>query len=91
MFWVTVSLFDEKSGKTQEWYYEDGLKSYLQDQLKQAPCLPSDPWVGQFASEAEKADWACCWHEEGVAEVTQSFVNLIPTAQGGTHVECEAY
>lgn len=83
---LTTSFYDEKSGKTETWFFEDGLKTYLQEQLQDQSYIPEEPWVSQFASEAEKADWACCWQLEGASQVSRSFVNLIPTAQGGTHV-----
>jgi len=80
--------FDNKiSGETHEWYYEDGLRDYLHQSLKDYETLPNDtPFVGQFAGNGEAADWAVMWLPEGGEMVTESYVNLIPTAQGGTHV-----
>lgn len=83
---LKVSFTEEKTKETLRWYYEDGLKSYLQDQLTGFTCLPEEPLVGHFTSEAESADWAFNWLPEGGELVTESYVNLIPTAQGGTHV-----
>jgi len=69
-----------------EWCYEDGLRDYLVAMTQGWETLPADPFVGTFSSENEAADWAVQWLPEG-GEVTQeSYVNLIPTAQGGTHV-----
>lgn len=80
--------FDNKaSGETHEWYFEDGLKDYLLQSTGEAITLPDDvPFVGKFSGNHEAADWAVMWLPEGGEMVTESYVNLIPTAQGGTHV-----
>ncbi|MET1218308.1 MAG: DNA topoisomerase IV subunit B [Glaciecola sp.] len=80
--------FDNKVAKeTTEWYYEDGLRDYLMQAVADAEKIPSDePFVGQFSGNGEAADWAVIWLPEGGDMVTESYVNLIPTAQGGTHV-----
>lgn len=83
---LKVSLKDEKSGETWRWFYEDGLKSYLLDRLGQAEKLPEDPFIGSFKGDKEAIDWALTWLPDNGDEVTESYVNLIPTAQGGTHV-----
>ncbi|MDH5765432.1 MAG: DNA topoisomerase IV subunit B, partial [Gammaproteobacteria bacterium] len=81
-----VVFFDEKSGETDEWYYEDGLTDYLLETLKGYELLPETPFIGSFSAEHEAVDWALLWLPEGGEAVTESYVNLIPTAQGGTHV-----
>ncbi|MBW8807398.1 MAG: DNA topoisomerase IV subunit B [Lysobacter sp.] len=86
---LNVKLFDEASGERTEWYYEDGLRDYLSSELRdgqpQRELLPPDLFVGQLKKENEVADWAVAWVPDG--ELTQeSYVNLIPTAQHGTHV-----
>ncbi|GAB5379857.1 MAG: DNA topoisomerase IV subunit B [Aliiglaciecola sp.] len=80
--------FDNKIAKeTHEWYYEDGLRDYLYQSVKDFITLPDDaPFVGKLAGNHEAADWAVMWLPEGGEMVTESYVNLIPTAQGGTHV-----
>jgi len=80
--------FDNKITKeSQEWYYEDGLKDYLYQSVQEFETLPSDtPFIGSFSGNTEAADWAVMWLPEGGDLVTESYVNLIPTAQGGTHV-----
>ncbi|MFC3094309.1 DNA topoisomerase IV subunit B [Alteromonas sediminis] len=80
--------FDNKIAKdSTEWYYEDGLKDYLHQSVKEFITVPDDtPFVGAFAGNEEAADWAVIWLPEGGELVTESYVNLIPTAQGGTHV-----
>ena len=83
---LRVSFQDEKSKETLRWCYEDGLKSYLLDQLHGDECLPSDPFTGSFNASTEMVDWAMTWLPEGGENIRESYVNLIPTPQGGTHV-----
>ncbi|BDY06512.1 DNA topoisomerase IV subunit B [Ferrimonas sp. YFM] len=79
--------FDNKvTGEVTEWHYEDGLKDYLFDTVKSWPMLPDTPFTGAFAANNEAVDWALVWQPEGGDSVAESYVNLIPTAQGGTHV-----
>ena len=83
---LKVKLFDEKSGESDEWYYEDGLSDYVASALSGFEVVPRELFVGSMTSEREAADWAVAWLPEGGELVTESYVNLIPTAQGGTHV-----
>lgn len=83
---LKVSFHDAATGEKDEWYYQDGLKDYLKDSLAGYDCLPQDPFVGHFETAGEHASWAVLWLPEGGELVTESYVNLIPTAQGGTHV-----
>src|SRR5690606_36103329 len=69
-----------------EWYFEDGLKDYLLQATRGWETLPAEPFVGSFAGTTEAADWAIQWLPEGGELTQESYVNLIPTAQGGTHV-----
>ncbi len=80
--------FDNKVTKeTYEWYFEDGLQDYLHQSVEQYETIPADaPFVGSYSGNTEAADWAVMWLPEGGELVTESYVNLIPTAQGGTHV-----
>ncbi|HXO99329.1 MAG TPA: DNA topoisomerase IV subunit B [Luteibacter sp.] len=82
---LTVRLLDEASGETTEWYFEDGLPDYLRGELQGAEALPADLFVKHFARETDALDVALAWLPEGDL-VQESYVNLIPTAQGGTHV-----
>ncbi|MDR6935158.1 MULTISPECIES: DNA topoisomerase IV subunit B [unclassified Luteibacter] len=82
---LTVRLLDESTGETTEWYFEDGLPDYLRGELQGAEALPADLFVKHFARETDAVDVALAWLPEGEL-VQESYVNLIPTAQGGTHV-----
>ena len=83
---LTMSFHDENTGEGEEWFYEDGLKDYLAGALHGWEVLPAEPFIGSFASDNEAADWAVQWMPEGGELVQESYVNLIPTPQGGTHV-----
>ncbi len=83
---LEVSFTEEKSGDKQSWVYEGGLADYLGENIFERECLPEEPFVGSLASTTEAVDWALTWQIEGGELTTESYVNLIPTAQGGTHV-----
>ena len=83
---LEVSFVDHISGEQDTWYYEDGLKDYLTGSTREYETVPLEPFTGALAAEGEAADWAVQWLPEGGELITESYVNLIPTAQGGTHV-----
>ncbi len=83
---LTISFYDENTNESEEWYYEDGLRDYLLNSLQGWELLPASPFVGNFTSENEAVDWAVQWLPEGGELIQESYVNLIPTPQGGTHV-----
>jgi len=82
---LSVKLTDAATGEVSEWYYEDGLRDYLRDELDGAEALPSELFVHHMARDVEGMEVALAWLPEGEL-VQESYVNLIPTAQGGTHV-----
>jgi len=75
----------EKS-QSNEWYFEDGLADYLKQATTGFETLPAEPFTGAMEGNDEAVDWAVQWLPEGGEFITESYVNLIPTAQGGTHV-----
>lgn len=81
-----VRFAQEGNGETEQWYYEDGLKAYLLDSLAGCVFLPEEPFLGHFKATTEAVDWAVCWDAEMSGKITESYVNLVPTVQGGTHV-----
>ena len=83
---LKIRFINKQTKETVEWHFEDGLKDYLADALKEFEVLPKQPFTGEFAGSTEGVDWAVLWLPEGGEGVTESYVNLIPTAQGGTHV-----
>jgi topoisomerase-4 subunit B len=83
---LRVTLLDEKKNERTEWFYEDGISDYLMDATIDYPVIPEKPFTYHFSGETEAVDWAIQWLPEGGDVVAESYVNLIPTAQGGTHV-----
>ena len=83
---LLIRFFREGEAEHDEWCYQDGLRDYLVDALAGSPSLPEEPFVGSSSGNDEVADWALVWLPEGGEAVTESYVNLIPTPQGGTHV-----
>src|SRR5450830_716035 len=83
---LLVTFEDKGTGEKVEWHYEDGLRSYLEDAVSDFERLPNEPFCGSLAGNKEAVDWALLWLPEGGDSVQESYVNLIPTAQGGTHV-----
>ncbi len=81
-----VSFHDEHNGETEEWHYEQGLSHYLREAINGSDFVPEEPFTGSFTGNAETVDWAAIWLPDGGTIVGESYVNLIPTAQGGTHV-----
>ena len=82
---LTVTLFDEATGERDTWHYENGLRDYLKGELAGRELLPADLFTGALKKDTEVVDWAVAWIAEGEL-VQESYVNLIPTAQHGTHV-----
>ncbi|MEL7046061.1 MAG: DNA topoisomerase IV subunit B, partial [Pseudomonadota bacterium] len=83
---LRVTFVDEKKAEKEEWFYEDGLTDYLVGATQGFDTLPAEPFTGSFSGSTEAVDWAVQWLPEGGELITESYVNLIPTAQGGTHV-----
>ncbi|MFP3029596.1 MAG: DNA topoisomerase IV subunit B [Arsenophonus sp.] len=80
-------LFKDKINNTEQtWCYNDGLTDYLMEAVNGLVTLPEKAFVGNFTSQIEMLNWALLWLPEGGELLTESYVNLIPTAQGGTHV-----
>jgi len=83
---LNVTFADEVTGERCEWCYADGLKDYLLEALTGLERLPEEPFMGTVAGRKEAVDWAVIWLPEGGEAVAESYVNLIPTPLGGTHV-----
>jgi topoisomerase-4 subunit B len=75
-----------KKAENESWYYEDGLKSYMETALAGYDSIPEEPFMHAAEGNHEAVEWAVKWVPEGGELITESYVNLIPTPQGGTHV-----
>ncbi|GIU28460.1 DNA topoisomerase 4 subunit B [Shewanella sp. MBTL60-007] len=83
---LRIKFVNKQTNETQEWFYESGLEDYLKSSVNGVLTLPEVPFVGSFAGNLEAADWAITWLPEGGEYLNESYVNLIPTPLGGTHV-----
>jgi len=83
---LKIRFHDEKSKEKIEWLYEQGLGFYLQSELEGLEILPEEAFSGTIQGNQEAAEWAVVWLPSGGEGVAESYVNLIPTVQGGTHV-----
>ncbi|MES2625329.1 MAG: DNA topoisomerase IV subunit B [Pseudomonadota bacterium] len=82
----TDNTVSADKARSDEWYYEDGLADYLKQTTTGYTVIPQEPFTGSMQGNEEGVDWAVMWLPEGGELVTESYVNLIPTVQGGTHV-----
>ncbi len=82
-----VSFADDNNPENSEsWQYAEGLQQYLCDYLAATSLIPATPYVGRYRNSAGEIDWAVAWITDGGEGITESYVNLVPTIQGGTHV-----
>ena len=83
---LKISFEDKESGKSESWCFVDGLAAYLVTSNKGGDLIPSEPFEGEHFNEEGGLTWALQW-VQGISDpVSESYVNLIPTTQGGTHV-----
>lgn len=83
---LRVCFHDESSGEQQEWHYQDGLRDYVLSELGPVERLPPELFTGAVEGQRESVCWALAWLPQGGAALNESYVNLIPTPLGGTHV-----
>jgi topoisomerase IV subunit B len=83
---LKVSLKVEQTGEQEEWQYTGGVNQYLLESLGRGEWLPQEPFSGSIQGEQETAEWSLAWRVDDGERIEESYVNLIPTPQGGTHV-----
>ena len=83
---LRMSFRDEASAEEVEWVYQEGLAAYLLESNQGLEMVPAVPFVGSLQGNTEAVDWAVAWLPEGGEGLAESYVNLVPTSQGGTHV-----
>lgn len=88
---LKITLIDENfsegsEGYLLEWYFQGGITEYIEDQLSDEEILPDAPIIGESKGETEEFTWGLAWTKEGAPSMMESYANLIPTTQGGTHV-----
>ncbi len=79
-------ILEDRSGETEEWQYTGGVAEYLVDATQEYERIPAEPFEGSLDAESESVEWAMVWLPDGGEAVQESYVNLIPTPLGGTHV-----
>ena len=83
---LEIKFVDKVNNTEDVWCYQDGLSDYLTEAVNGFETLPEKPFVGEFKGSTEAISWALLWLPEGGELIAESYVNLIPTVQGGTHV-----
>ena len=83
---LEIKFVDKVNNTEDVWCYQDGLSDYLTEAINGFETLPEKPFVGEFKGSTEAVSWALLWLPEGGELIAESYVNLIPTVQGGTHV-----
>lgn len=83
---LTMELVIEKTGETTSWLYKDGLSEYLKTSLNGIEYIPDEIFSEEYLSDDMGINWAIVWTAPRNDLVTESYVNLVPTFQGGTHV-----
>jgi len=83
---LEVTLEVEKPKETERWVYTGGLEQYLKESLGDGDWIPEQPFAGKMTGKRDAVEWAIVWRRDGAEALLESYVNLIPTPQGGTHV-----
>jgi topoisomerase IV subunit B len=83
---LRVRFENEATGEKDEWFYTGALGEYLLEQIGKTEYMPKEPLLGKHGSERDAVEWAIAWAPNLAAFIAESYVNLIPTSGGGTHV-----
>ena len=83
---LRIKFTDEESGKSDEWFFTGDLGAYLSEELGKVERLPAEPLTVKSEGEGESVEFALCWAPDAEPAFAESYVNLIPTTDGGTHV-----
>lgn len=82
---LSMTFINKASNEQLHWCYEKGLADYLRQSLP-SDYFPEEPFTGEFSNDDGTVDWALAWSATPSGSLSESYVNLIPTVQGGTHV-----
>ncbi len=83
---LRVKFVNEQTGEKDEWFFSGDLGAYLVDELGTVERMPAEPIAGKSEAAHDSVDYAICWAPDAETVVAESYVNLIPTIEGGTHV-----
>jgi len=83
---LRITFTNEFTGEKDEWFFAGDLGAYLVDELGKSERLPNEPITGKREQDQDTVEYAICWAPAAENPIAASYVNLIPTADGGTHV-----
>jgi topoisomerase-4 subunit B len=83
---LRVIFRNEATGEKDEWFYTGDLGAYLVEELQKETRIPAEPIIGTLTEDNDAVDYALCWAPDAELALAESYVNLIPTSEGGTHV-----
>jgi topoisomerase-4 subunit B len=83
---LRVRFTNEATGEKDEWFFSGDLGAYLLEELGATEYLPAEPISGKGEAANDAVDYALVWAPNVENVVAESYVNLIPTIEGGTHV-----
>jgi topoisomerase-4 subunit B len=83
---LRISFTVEATGEKNEWFFAGDLGAYLAEELGKVERLPQEPITGKREQEQDTVEYAICWAPGAEIAIAESYVNLIPTPEGGTHV-----
>ena len=83
---LKIKFHDEQTNEKLEWLYKEGANEYLSEVLGDTPCVPNDPFFGNSQNDKLEIEWSLTWPQDDHEGIQESYVNLIPTKAGGTHV-----
>ena len=83
---LRITFANEASGEKDEWFFTGDLGAYLLDELGKTELLPGEPIIGTREGDSDAVSYALVWAPNAEASLGESYVNLIPTIEGGTHV-----
>ncbi len=83
---LRITFKNEASGEKDEWFYTGDLGAYLVEELQKETRIPAEPIIGTLTEDNDAVDYALCWAPDAETALGESYVNLIPTIEGGTHV-----
>ncbi len=84
---LRMKFFNEATGEKDEWFFSGDLGAYLLEEARQGrtSCPPS-PSPARASTRTRTSTTRSCWAPDAENFVSESYVNLIPTTEGGTHV-----
>ena len=84
---LTIDFFDEKKKEKIKWFFEDGLKSYLEEASSETNLLLDESILTAKKSKEHEVEFVINWSDKpSKNKLDETYVNLIPTAQGGSHL-----